>query len=151
MRQRVLTAHRTSWLRRRSRMSLEFDCDGVAIGFTFCFCGTQDSTASASIVITTTFYGLRCERIVVMYCGRVLETNAGGTVLRPRHPLCRGLIASLPHLGMKPMAGFSPAFTDQPSGCVFHPRCPYAEARCRHTEPKSIPCGEGSVCCHRYD
>lgn len=92
-----------------------------------------------------------CERIVVMYCGRVLETNAARELFEhPRHPYTQGLIASLPHLGMKPMAGFSPAFTDQPSGCVFHPRCPYAEARCRHTEPKSIPCGEGSVCCHRY-
>ena len=117
------------------------------------FCMVRDQYRVGFIVITHDLLLARkfCERIVVMYCGRVLETNAARELFEhPRHPYTQGLIASLPHLGMKPMAGFSPAFTDQPSGCVFHPRCPYAEARCRHTEPKSIPCGEGSVCCHRY-
>ena len=117
------------------------------------FCMVRDQYRVGFIVITHDLLLARkfCERIVVMYCGRVLETNAARELFEhPRHPYTQGLIASLPHLGMKPMAGFSPAFTDQPSGGVFHPRCPYAEARCRHTEPKSIPCGEGSVCCHRY-
>ena len=117
------------------------------------FCMVRDQYRVGFIVITHDLLLARKfrERIVVMYCGRVLETNAARELFEhPRHPYTQGLIASLPHLGMKPMAGFSPAFTDQPSGCVFHPRCPYAEARCRHTEPKSIPCGEGSVCCHRY-
>lgn len=91
-----------------------------------------------------------CDRIVVMYCGRVVETGpAPALFAAPRHPYTQGLIASLPHLGMKPMPGFSPAFTDQPSGCVFHPRCPYAEERCRREAPELAAAGEGSVCCHR--
>ena len=66
----------------------------------------------------------------------------------PRHPYTQGLIASLPHLGMRPMAGFSPAFTHQPAGCVFHPRCPHAQERCRLEEPGELCLGEGRVACH---
>lgn len=93
-----------------------------------------------------------CDRIVVMYCGRVLETNTARELFEhPRHPYTRGLIASLPHLGMKPMAGFAPAFTDQPAGCVFHPRCPHVREICRREAPGTVYCGEGSVCCHGFD
>lgn len=91
-----------------------------------------------------------CDRIAVMYCGQVLETNRAGELFRhPRHPYTKGLIASLPHLGMHPMPGFSPAFTSQPDGCVFHPRCPQACALCRDIRPDILPYGEGSVRCHR--
>ena len=90
-----------------------------------------------------------CDRIVVMYCGRVLETNTARELFEhPRHPYTQGLIASLPHLGMRPMAGFSPAFTHQPTGCVFHPRCPHAQERCRLEEPGELCLGEGRVACH---
>ena len=90
-----------------------------------------------------------CDRIVVMYCGRVLETNTARELFEhPRHPYTQGLIASLPHLGMRPMAGFSPAFTHQPAGCVFHPRCPHAQERCRLEEPGELCLGEGRVACH---
>ena len=90
-----------------------------------------------------------CDRIVVMYCGRILETNTARELFEhPRHPYTQGLIASLPHLGMRPMAGFSPAFTHQPAGCVFHPRCPHARERCRLEEPGELCLGEGRVACH---
>lgn len=90
-----------------------------------------------------------CDRIVVMYCGRILETNTARELFEhPRHPYTQGLIASLPHLGMRPMAGFSPAFTHQPAGCVFHPRCPHAQERCRLEEPGELCLGEGRVACH---
>ena len=155
MRQRVLTAiavaARPQWLIADEPTK---GLDAVVRNQVYdTFCMVRDQYRVGFIVIAHDLLLARkfCERIVVMYCGRVLETNAARELFEhPRHPYTQGLIASLPHLGMKPMAGFSPAFTDQPSGCVFHPRCPYAEARCRHTEPKSIPCGEGSVCCHRY-
>ncbi len=116
------------------------------------FCMVRDQYNVSFIVITHDLLLARkfCDRIVVMYCGRVLETNTAKELFEhPRHPYTRGLIDSLPHLGMKPMPGFSPAFTDQPSGCVFHPRCPYADETCRTVEPKPVACGEGSVCCHR--
>ena len=90
-----------------------------------------------------------CDRIVVMYCGRLLETTTARELFEhPRHPYTQGLIASLPHLGMRPMAGFSPAFTHQPAGCVFHPRCPHARERCRLEEPGELCLGEGRVACH---
>ena len=90
-----------------------------------------------------------CDRIVVMYCGRILETNTARELFEhPRHPYTQGLIASLPHLGMRPMAGFSPAFTHEPAGCVFHPRCPHARERCRLEEPGELCLGEGRVACH---
>ena len=146
MRQRVLTAiavaARPQWLIADEPTK---GLDAVVRNQVYdTFCMVRDQYRVGFIVITHDLLLARkfCERIVVMYCGRVLETNAARELFEhPRHPYTQGLIASLPHLGMKPMAGFSPAFTDQPSGCVFHPRCPYAEARCRHTEPKSIPCG----------
>lgn len=117
------------------------------------FCMVRDQYRAGFIVITHDLLLARkfCDHIIVMYCGRVLETNTAQELFEhPKHPYTQGLITSLPHLGMKPMAGFSPPFTDQPSGCVFHPRCPYAEARCRDEKPESTSFGEGSVCCHRY-
>ena len=90
-----------------------------------------------------------CDDIVVMYCGRVLETGPAQSLFaQPTHPYTKGLIASLPHLGMHPMPGFSPAFTDQPPGCVFHPRCPHAQARCRAEEPGLMAQEEGMVRCY---
>lgn len=115
------------------------------------FCTVRDKYQAGFLVITHDLLLARkfCDRIVVMYCGRVLETNTAQELFeRPRHPYTRGLIASLPHLGMKPMAGFSPGFTDQPAGCVFHPRCPRAQDRCRVEEPPEVCKGEGRVCCH---
>ncbi len=117
------------------------------------FCMVRKQHQIGFIVITHDLLLARkfCDRIVVMYCGRVLEVNSAQKLFtHPKHPYTQGLIASLPHLGMKPMEGFSPAFTEQPSGCVFHPRCPYAEEICRTREPKSTSLGEGSVCCHRH-
>lgn len=155
MRQRVLTAiavaARPQWLIADEPTK---GLDAVVRNQVYdTFCMVRDQYHVGFIVITHDLLLARkfCDHIIVMYCGRVLETNTARQLFEnPKHPYTQGLIASLPHLGMKPMEGFSPAFTDQPSGCVFHPRCPYAEDICRRTEPGLIPCTEGSVCCHRY-
>ena len=113
----------------------------------------QERYQMGMIVITHDLLLARkfCHQIVVMYCGRVLEVNQANELFEhPMHPYTQGLISSLPHLGMKAMKGFSPSFTEQPSGCVFHPRCPYATERCRMEEPKAVPYKEGSVSCYRY-
>lgn len=117
------------------------------------FCMVKEQYNVSLIVITHDLLLARkfCDQIVVLYSGRVLEINTAQALFNnPRHPYTQGLIASLPHLGMRPMPGFSAAFTDQPSGCVFHPRCPYVDEDCRKIEPKLIPVEEGSVRCHRY-
>lgn len=117
------------------------------------FCMVRKQYQAGFIVITHDLLLARkfCDRIVVMYCGRVLETNQTEKLFtNPQHPYTKGLIASLPHRGMKPMPGFSPAFTDQPCGCVFHPRCPYVREECKSREPGLNLWGEGSVRCHGY-
>ena len=49
------------------------------------------------------------------------------------------------------MAGFAPAFTDQPDGCVFHPRCPHCTERCRHEIPAIHRDGEHMIRCYLMD
>ena len=110
MRQRVLTAiavaARPQWLIADEPTK---GLDAVVRNQVYdTFCMVRDQYRVGFIVITHDLLLARkfCERIVVMYCGRVLETNAARELFEhPRHPYTQGLIASLPHLGMKPMAG----------------------------------------------
>jgi peptide/nickel transport system ATP-binding protein len=91
------------------------------------------------------------DRVGVMYLGRLVEL-ADATVLfeRPRHPYTRMLLDALPDLAMTgrprtPVAGEVPNPLAPPSGCTFHPRCPYADARCRTEQPEL---GADAVACH---
>lgn len=88
----------------------------------------------ASMVLITHDLGVVAgvaDRVVVMYAGRVVES---GTVERifadPRHPYTQGLLASLPRVDdevgrLTRIAGQAPSLVELPSGCPFHPRCPY--------------------------
>jgi peptide/nickel transport system ATP-binding protein len=80
-----------------------------------------------------------CDRVAVMYAGRVVEQGRAADVLhRARHPYTRALSAAFPTIG-DPAARFAPRGLpgdppwpgDLPPGCPFHPRCPEAEDRCR--------------------
>jgi peptide/nickel transport system ATP-binding protein len=81
------------------------------------------------------------DRVVIMYLGRVVEIAATEELFaRPAHPYTRGLLANAPRLGRKkgrftPIAGEIPSPFHPPSGCHFHPRCPFAMARCREERP----------------
>ena len=83
-----------------------------------------------------------CDTVCVLYAGSVLEYGPTADVLRrPAHPYAAGLLASMPRLDtahrrarLAPIAGKFPDLTRLPSGCIFHPRCSYAEATCRDTE-----------------
>jgi oligopeptide/dipeptide ABC transporter ATP-binding protein len=85
------------------------------------------------------------DRMMVMYAGRVVETGTSAEVLRrARHPYTRGLLDSLPHPEaadepLLPIAGTPPNPAERPSGCAFHPRCAYAEDRCRREVPPLVP------------
>jgi peptide/nickel transport system ATP-binding protein len=78
------------------------------------------------------------DRVCVLYSGRVAEMGAKDDVLAmPRHPYTKGLLASLPMLeanrerrALAPIPGRMPQPGDRGSGCVFRPRCPYAETGC---------------------
>ncbi|MDO9522867.1 MAG: ABC transporter ATP-binding protein [Methanocorpusculum sp.] len=85
-------------------------------------------------------------RIAVMYCGMIVEEGETKAVLSsPKHPYTRGLLGSLPKNGFVPIPGMSPALTDLPEGCVFHPRCRFADEKCR----TDVPDLKDGVRCHR--
>ena len=94
-------------------------------------------------------------RVGVMYLGRLVELAPAGVIFsRPQHPYTRMLLDAIPDLSMTgparaPIAGEVPNPLDPPSGCAFHPRCPYANARCRSEIPELKPApGLGQAACH---
>jgi peptide/nickel transport system ATP-binding protein len=93
-------------------------------------------------------------RIGVMYLGRLVEIAPTGELFAaPRHPYTRMLLDAVPDLEMtgrprKPVEGEIPNPIDPPKGCAFHPRCPFANARCRAERPQLLATGAGLVACH---
>jgi oligopeptide transport system ATP-binding protein len=87
------------------------------------------------------------DRIAVMYLGRIVEIGPARDVFRsPVHPYTKALIAAAPvpdpDLAMQNQAVLSgevSSAAEVPSGCRFHPRCPYATAQCRQEEPVMRP------------
>jgi peptide/nickel transport system ATP-binding protein len=102
------------------------------------------------------------DRMVVMYAGRVVESGTVTQVFgRPSHPYTVGLLASLPRLDgdrsrrLSRIPGQPPSLIHVPTGCAFHPRCPFARtpAPCATEEPsvQAAP-GPGHVAaCHLVD
>lgn len=78
-----------------------------------------------------------CQRIVVMYAGRIVEQgNVGPVVERPQHPYSQGLMACRPQISrrdqrLQPIPGNVPDLVDLPAGCAFAPRCPYTQDVCK--------------------
>ncbi len=96
-----------------------------------------------------------CQRVVVMYFGRVVEEASAGELYRePRHPYTRALLAATPSIvpgrpAAPALSGEPPSQTAAPEGCPFHPRCPEAIDDCRRRDPALIRIGEGHrVACH---
>ena len=89
-------------------------------------------------------------RIGVMYLGRLVEIGGGRELFSaPKHPYTRMLLDAVPDIGRSgrqrmPVQGEIPNPISPPSGCTFHPRCPFANARCRAEVP---PLADG-VACH---
>ena len=99
-----------------------------------------------------------CDRIVVLYLGRVMEiARAADLFARPLHPYTRALISAAPVPDPRiertrrivPMKGEPPSAIAPPSGCRFRTRCPIAEARCAAEAPALVPGVAGQmVACH---
>jgi oligopeptide/dipeptide ABC transporter ATP-binding protein len=94
------------------------------------------------------------DAVSVMYLGRMVETAATADLWElPAHPYSEALIAAVPRAdgaGVLPesLPGEVPNPADPPSGCRFHPRCPYAFDRCPVDEPPLLELagGRGSAC-----
>ena len=85
------------------------------------------------------------DRVAVMYLGRLVEVAPRAELFAtPSHPYTQALLAAAPRIGRKRVRGAAiqgemPSPLDPPPGCVFHPRCPRAEAVCRTTPPALEP------------
>jgi oligopeptide/dipeptide ABC transporter ATP-binding protein len=105
----------------------------------------QAATHAATILITHDLgiVAELCDRVLVMYGGRIVESGDVHTIFaKPRHPYTIGLMDSLPKLTedeewLRPIPGQPPSLINRPSGCAFHPRCFLSQgrARCREEVP----------------
>ena len=123
----------------------------------------QAETHAATILITHDLgiVAEMCERVLVMYAGRIVEWGDVGTIFSaPRHPYTIGLMDSLPKLTededwLHPIPGAPPSLINLPAGCAFHPRCFLSQGRLRcHEEIPELQRIEGSAheaACHFSD
>jgi oligopeptide/dipeptide ABC transporter ATP-binding protein len=122
--------------------------------------GLKEQLGMAIILITHNL-GVVAEsarRVVVMYCGKVVEEGAVHDIFKaPQHPYTQGLLQSLPRLEEKAsgqkqrlteIPGIVPSPYNLPTGCMFHPRCPKAQQVCKEQEPllEKVPGGHYSAC-----
>jgi peptide/nickel transport system ATP-binding protein len=95
-----------------------------------------------------------CDRIAVMYAGRIVETGPVSSVFAdPQHPYTKRLLETLPVIGgvrglAAPIPGGPPDPGDPPEGCRFHPRCPYSVERCLTDPALREVRAEQSAACH---
>ena len=96
------------------------------------------------------------DEVAVMYAGRVVEQGPLEAMLdEPEHPYTWGLLRSIPRLDvpraarLRPIEGSPPSLIHPPSGCRFHPRCPYVMPMCRTMDPELLESEAAHlVACH---
>jgi oligopeptide transport system ATP-binding protein len=97
-----------------------------------------------------------CERVMVMYAGRIVEAGPAERIFTaPQHPYTQGLLASMPRLDeavgtkLSAIRGQPPNLQALPPGCAFRDRCDHAFARCTAERPALRPIGPGRAkACH---
>ena len=99
-----------------------------------------------------------CDRVAVMYAGRIVETGTTKEIFsNPKHPYTRGLMAAVPSATHKrgelaAIDGNVPELIDPPPSCHFASRCPYAVEICHTVDPTEVSVGvEHSVACFAYE
>jgi len=94
-----------------------------------------------------------CDRVAVMYAGRIVEIGPVADVIhRPSHPYTVGLMGSIPAMDedrerLLQIDGAMPRLNAIPNGCAFNPRCPHAFDRCRSERPNLIDAGPTHAAC----
>ena len=100
-----------------------------------------------AVVLITHDLGIvaeHCERVLVMYAGRVIESAAKSALFdQPSHPYTRGLLASIPRLDgprerLRTIDGIVPTLNAMPPGCRFRPRCPIGRDECDLAAPDPV-------------
>ena len=98
-----------------------------------------------------------CDRVAVMYAGRIVEIGPVQAVIHsPAHPYTAGLMASIPDMAIErerlhQIDGAMPRLNAIPSGCAYHPRCPRAFDRCTQQRPELMAAGATRAACWLHD
>ena len=114
---------------------------------------------NAAVALITHDLGVvaeHCDNIQVMYAGKIVETGDRNDIYyTSHHPYTWGLLRSIPRLDapvderLVPIKGLPPSLIHVPSGCAFHPRCPYVMDVCKTDVPPLIPTdGHHASACH---
>jgi peptide/nickel transport system ATP-binding protein len=120
----------------------------------------RDKTGCAIAIVSHDLGVLRrlCDRVVIMYAGRIAEQAAVQDLFeRSAHPYTRALIDALPKLGerrrrLPTIEGQPPNLLHRPPGCAFADRCAHVMPVCRTQRPRLVALGNGQVAaCHLHD
>ncbi len=123
------------------------------------FMELRKTTGSAWLFISHDLSVVRhiCDRVLIMYLGRVVESAPAGPLFDdPQHPYTRDLLDDLPRLDRRqrrfqPIAGEIPSPLNPPPGCHFHPRCPKVGPRCRGERPSLVDLSDDrQAACHLH-
>ncbi|WP_457330474.1 ABC transporter ATP-binding protein [Rhizobacter sp. P5_C2] len=114
----------------------------------------------AAVMLVTHDMGViaeTCDRVAVMYAGRVVEIGPVGDVIHaPAHPYTAGLMGSIPAMDIDrerllQIDGAMPRLNAIPRGCAFNPRCPKVFERCREERPDLLAAGATRAACWLHD
>jgi oligopeptide/dipeptide ABC transporter ATP-binding protein len=120
---------------------------------------TLQSELKMTLIMITHDMGIIAEttkKVVVMYAGRVAESGTTKEIFQDmKHPYTAALLHAVPRIDMRreliPIGGNIPNLITPPSGCRYHPRCPYAKPICSEAVPPLESIGDGrTVSCHRW-
>ena len=121
---------------------------------------TLTKEQGAAVMLVTHDMGViaeACDRVAVMYAGRVVEIGPVAEVIhRPAHPYTVGLMGSIPAMDeererLMQIDGAMPRLNAIPTGCAFNPRCPRVMDHCRSERPDLLPAGATRAACWLHD